>query len=306
MKLLMTPLLFLVVASKLQCICGGSVTSFMSVLEVGEKAQQEDDCHRRRVSCRNNYDERMPSWRKEIFPFVTFYHWGTYLTSLNTSFDLFHIEVAVSNDYFKEGGQVAMLEEIPSTLIASGVKARVLAGKSFNQSASYLCSSSWGYSYHVVDFEIYPHSEVALNIPENLETVFLYVYDGTLQELNRGEMNMIEEETAVVFNAEKSPPNARVIEMRTGNKGARVMLLGAGPKPYQNGAVEKEEESDQVFLDDVYSGDFNETSIEMTPKPNYPILFNSIHDYTNTDEIKLASLGPACIDGSENIYSTEA
>ena len=61
-----------------------------------------------------------------------------------------------------------------------------------------------------------------------------------------------------------------------------------------------------MFLDDVYSSDNNETSIEMTLKPKYPIFFNSVHNYTNTDEIKLASLGLACIDGSENIYSTEA
>ena len=87
-----------------------------------------------------------------------------------------------------DDGQVLQREdiwyEIPSTLIASGVKVHVLAGKSFNQLASYLCSSSWGYSYHIVDIEIYPHSQVALNIPENQESVFLYVYDGTLQELN--------------------------------------------------------------------------------------------------------------------------
>lgn len=123
-------------------------------------------------------------------------------------------------------------EDLPLQEVAPGVTARVLAGSASFHDDTTTTNGPFEtvQSVQMIDFELESNSQVTFNVADGMDTALLYLYDGTLADVNDeqedDEESMIP--TGSVIQLDASSDSARGVKLRT-QSGAKVMLF-AGKK----------------------------------------------------------------------------
>lgn len=102
-----------------------------------------------------------------------------------------------------------------------GVTARVLAGTAFGQTGAFATLQP----VQLTDFELEAGALLAFQVAGGMDTVILYVYEGTIESLNKGQAeDPIPPGHVVLLDA--SSPEHRRVELTTAERGAKVLYFG--------------------------------------------------------------------------------
>jgi redox-sensitive bicupin YhaK (pirin superfamily) len=117
-------------------------------------------------------------------------------------------------------------QKLPNLEVGKGTKARVLAGSLFGAKGPFETKQS----VLMVDFELDPGSSLSLDVPADMDTAILYVYEGEVSNINHEHTKPIKAGSVALLDADSQ--DKRGISIQTSGElveGGKVMLF-AGKK----------------------------------------------------------------------------
>jgi redox-sensitive bicupin YhaK (pirin superfamily) len=111
--------------------------------------------------------------------------------------------------------------DMPSVQVDSGVKARVLAGEAWDMAGPFQTTQS----VQMIDFELDSNTSTTMEVTNGLDTVMVYVYEGSLARLNSKEA--IPTGSVVLWDASSDDVRGLELVASDAEDGAKAMLFAA-------------------------------------------------------------------------------